>query len=168
MDIEQQIRAKQDSIAQLLTAKDKAIGAVQNEIYVSWNSYQSRIDALQRVGSMDTHDQATAIKAQQQSDFQTLGANKMQIEADYESKLNAEYQAVKALEAEKKQLEKERQEAKLKELREREEANRREQERRNQLTKEQREAEDKARHEAKLKEIREQEQTRQRGRDFER
>lgn len=168
MDIEQQIRAKQDSIAQLLTAKDKAVGAVQNEIYVSWNSYQSRIDALNRVGSTDTHDQATAIKAQQQSDFQVLGGNKMQIEAEFETKLNADYQAVRALEAEKKLIEKERFEAKTKEMREREEANQRERERRSQLTEEQRRAEDNARVQAKLKEMREQEQTRQRGRDLER
>ena len=166
MDIEQQIRAKQDSIAQLLTAKDKAIGAVQNEIYVSWNSYQSRIDALNRVGSMNAHDQATAIKADQQKDFQALGAKKMQLEADFETKLNADYQAIKALEVEKRQIDNARHEAKLKEMREREQANQTERERRSQLTREQREAEDNARREAKLKEMRE--QTRQKGRDFER
>ena len=158
MDIEQQIRAKQDSIAQLLTAKDKAIGAVQNEIYVSWNSYQSRIDVLQRVGSMNTHEQATTIKAQQQSDFQALGAKKMQLEAEFETKLNAEYQAIKVLETEKKQIEQERHEAKLREERERS----------NQPTKEQQEAEKEARFQAKLKEAEELIKSRQQQRDLER
>ena len=125
MDIEQQIRAKQDSIAQLLTAKDKAIRAVQNEIYVSWNSYQSRIDALNRVGSTNAHDQATAIKADQQRDFQALGAKKMQLEADFETKLNADYQAIRALEAEKKQIDNARHEAKLKEMQEQEQTRQR-------------------------------------------
>ena len=108
------------------------------------------------------------IKAQQQGDFQTLGAKKMRIEAEFETKLNAEYQAIRALENEKKQTEKERFEEKVKEIRESEAAKQAEQEHRKHLTKEQREAEDKARFEAKLKEMREQEQTHQKQRGLER
>ena len=177
MTLEQQIREKQDNIAQLMTARDKAVSAIQNDIYVSWNSYQSRIDTLQRTGSLNAHDQATAIKGKQQSDFQTLGAKKMQLEAEFETQLNREYQAIRALQEEKKLTDeqqkaedKARYEAKLKEMQEREEANRREMERRQQLTEEQRKAEDKARHEAKLKEMQDRDRTHQRqsGRDRDR
>jgi hypothetical protein len=166
MILDQQIREKQDNIAKLMTARDKAVGAIQNDIHINWNGYQSRIDALGRTGSMNAHDQATGLKAEQREAFNQLGAKKMQIEADYESQLNKEYQSIKSLQDERKLIEKTedqaRFDAKIKAIQEQKEADRQERERQSQLTPEQRKAEDQARFAAKLKEMQERSPERER------